>query len=63
MGDSFEGYGAAKYFEDCVKTLERQKIEDELKRLSAACDAETELDKKRQLTRSILELTKQLKNF
>ena len=63
MGDSFEGYGAAKYFEDCVKTLERQKIEDELKRLSAACDAETELDKKRQLTRSILELTMQLKNF
>lgn len=63
MGDSFVGYGAAKYFEDCVKTLERQKIEDELKRLSAACDAETELDKKRQLTRSILELTKQLKNF
>lgn len=62
-GDNFEGYGAAKYFDDCVKTLERQRIEDELKKLSAACDAEKELDRKKQLTRRILELTMQLKNF
>lgn len=62
-GDSFGGVEAEKYFNDCVKTLARKKIEDELKELSAKCDAETELAVKKQYTRRILELTIQLKNF
>ncbi len=63
VGDSFGGVEAEKYFNDCVKTLARKKIEAELKELSAKCDAETELAVKKQYTRRILELTIQLKNF
>lgn len=63
LGEGFDGSDAEKYFRDCVRTLERQKIEDELRHLSEVCDAETELDKKKQLSRRIMELTVKLKNF
>lgn len=63
LGDNLEGERAARYFSDCVKTLRRQKIEEELKKLSAECDAQTDLAEKKRITRRILELTIQLKNF
>ncbi|HIY78500.1 MAG TPA: DNA primase [Candidatus Borkfalkia excrementavium] len=63
LGDNLEGERAARYFSDCVKTLGRQKIEEELKKLSAECDAQTDLAEKKRITRRILELTIQLKNF
>lgn len=63
LGDNLEGERAARYFSDCVKTLGRQKIEEELKKLSAECDAQTDLAEKKRITRHILELTIQLKNF
>lgn len=63
LGDGFSSPESEKYFNDSVKTLSRRKIEEELKALSAKCDRETELEKKKQYTRRILELTIQLKNF
>lgn len=63
LGDGFSSPESEKYFNDSVKTLSRRKIEEELKTLSAKCDRETELEKKKQYTRRILELTIQLKNF
>ena len=63
LGDNLEGERASRYFSDCVKTLGRQKIEEELKKLSAECDAQTDLAEKKRITRRILELTIQLKNF
>ena len=62
-GDSLEGPKAERYFNDCVRILEREQVEEELRKLSAACDAETDLERKRTLTRRILELTVQLKNL
>ena len=38
-------------------------FEAELERLSRLCDAETDLTKKREITREILRLTIELKNF
>ena len=46
-----------------MRTLERARVEAELAKFSALCDAETDLAKKKQITRKILELTIQLKNF
>ena len=63
LGDNLEGERAARYLSDCVKTLGRQKIEEELNKLSAECDAQTDLAEKKRITRRILELTIQLKNF
>ena len=63
LGESLEGEGAARYFNDCVRTLERARIEAELEKFSALCDAETDLSKKKEITRRVLELTIQLKNF
>ena len=63
LGERFDGTDAERYFSDCVRTLERQKIEEELKKLSAACDAEDELDRKKQLSLRIMELTAKLKNL
>ena len=63
MGDNLEGDGAAKYFEDSVKILERDQIERDLKELSAVCDAETDIARKKEYTRQILQLTIKLKNF
>lgn len=63
LGESLEGERAARYFDDCVRTLERGRLEAELAKLSALCDAETDLAQKKQITRRILELTIQLKNF
>lgn len=63
MGDNLEGDGAAKYFEDSLKILERNQIERDLKELSAVCDAETDIARKKEYTRQILQLTIKLKNF
>lgn len=63
MGETLEGAGAARYFEDCYKILERDRIERDLKELSAVCDAEPDLARKKEYTRQILNLTIQLKNF
>ena len=63
MGDNLEGDGAAKYFEDSQKILERDQIERDLKELSAVCDAETDIARKKEYTRQILQLTIKLKNF
>lgn len=63
LGESLEGERAVRYFDDCVRTLERARVEQELERLSALCDAETDLAKKKEVTRRILELTIRLKNF
>ncbi len=63
MGDSLEGVGGEQYFNDCIRILEREQLEEELQRLGSACDAETDLERKRALTRRILELTRQLKNL
>lgn len=63
MGDNLEGDGAAKYFEDSLKILERDQIERDLKELSAVCDAETDIARKKEYTRQILQLTIKLKNF
>ncbi len=63
LGDSLQGVEGARYFDDCLRTIERAHIEDELRRLSALCDAETDLEKKKEITRQILHLTVQMKNF
>ena len=63
IGDAFSTAESERYFDGCVKTLMRQQIERELNELSAKCDAETELAKKKQYTRRILELTVKLKNL
>ena len=63
LGETLEGEGAARYFDDCVRTIRREGIEEQLKHLSAMCDAETDLEKKREITRQILKLTIELKNF
>lgn len=63
LGDSLEGVGAARYFEDCLRTLERSSLEEELARLSRLCDAEPDIAKKREMTRQILSLTVKLKNL
>ena len=63
MGETLEGAGAARYFEDCYKILERDRIERDLKELSAVCDAEPDRARKKEYTRQILNLTIQLKNF
>ncbi len=63
LGETLEGVGAAKYFEDCLRTLGRVRIEKELNKLSVLCDAETDLNKKKEITRQIMQLTIKLKNF
>ena len=63
LGETLEGVGAAKYFDDCVRTLERIRTQKELARLSALCDAETDLQKKKEITRQVLALAVRLKNF
>ena len=63
LGETLEGVGAAKYFDDCVRTLERIRTQKELARLSALCDAETDLQKKKEITRQVLALAVKLKNF
>lgn len=63
LGETLEGEKAEKYFEGCVRTLERAQVESEMARLSALCDAEADLKKKREITRQILELAVRLKNF
>ena len=63
LGETLEGEKAERYFWDCVRTLERAQVEDELARLSALCDAETDLNKKRDIARQIMDLTARLKNF
>ena len=63
LGDNFGSAESERYFADCVKTLERQKIDREIAALRAMCDAETDLEKRKQYTRRILELFIQLKNF
>ena len=63
LGDNLEGAGAAKYFEDCLRTVGRARIQEELNRLSRLCDAETDSAKKREMTRQILSLAVKLKNF
>ena len=40
-----------------MRTLERENIDEQLRRLSAECDAETDLHRKRMLTRQIAELS------
>ena len=57
LGDRLEGTRAEQYFADCVRTLERENIDEQLRRLSAECDAETDLHRKRMLTRQIAELS------
>ena len=47
LGETLEGEGAARYFEDCVRTLECIRIRKEIARLSALCDAETDLQKRK----------------
>lgn len=63
VGESLMGESGARYFEDSVRTLARADVEEELNRLSALCDAEPDLSKKREIMRQILQLTVQLKNF
>ena len=63
VGDALEGVGGEQYFRDCIRILERERIEEELQKLGAACDAETDIERKRLLTRRVLELTMQLKNL
>ncbi len=63
VGEALLGTGAERYFYDCLQTLERAQVEDELARLSRLCDAETDLTKKREITQEILRLTIQLKNL
>ena len=63
VGDALLGTGAERYFYDCLQTLERAQVETELARLSRLCDAEEDLNKKREITREILRLTIQLKNL
>ena len=63
IGESLLGTGAEKYFHDCVQALARAKIDAELERLSRLCDAESDLSKKREITREILRLTIERKNF
>ena len=63
VGDALLGTGAERYFYDCLQTLERAQVEKELARLSRLCDAEADLNKKREITREILRLTIQLKNL
>lgn len=63
VGESLQGPGAERYFYDCLQTLERAQVEQELSKLSRLCDAETDLNKKREITREILRLTIQLKNL
>ena len=57
LGDRLEGTRAEQYFADCVRTLERENIDEQLRRLSAECDAEADLHRKRMLTRQIAELS------
>lgn len=57
LGDRLEGTRAEQYFADCVRTLERENIDEQLRRLSAECDVETDLHRKRMLTRQIAELS------
>lgn len=54
LGDSLEGVGAAKYFEDSLRTVERARLQEEMNRLSRLCDAETDVARKREMTRSLL---------
>ena len=63
LGERLDGTGAEKYFGDCVRILEQERIDEEIRRLSAACDAETDMQRKKRLTRQIAELTIQRKNL
>ncbi len=63
VGEGLQGAQAEKYFRDCLQVLNRAEVEAKLARLSRLCDAETDLEKKREITREILRLTIQLKNF
>lgn len=63
VGDAMQGENGARYFEACIRSLECARLTEELDRLSALCDAETDLAKKKEMTRRILQLTIQLKQF
>ena len=63
LGDRLEGEDAVKYFEDSLKVLERNRIERDLKELSAIHDMETDISRKREYAKEILKLTIKLKNF
>lgn len=63
LGERLDGPGAEKYFGDCVRILEQERIDEEIRRLSAECDAETDMQRKKRLTRQIAELTIQRKNL
>lgn len=63
VGDALQGESGARYFDACVRSLECARLTEELDRLSALCDAETDLSKKKEMTRRILQLTIQLKQY
>lgn len=63
VGDALQGENGARYFDACVRSLECARLTEELDRLSALCDAETDLSKKKEMTRRILQLTIQLKQY
>ncbi len=63
VGDALQGENGARYFDACVRSLECARLTEELDRLSALCDAETDLAKKKEMTRRILQLTIQLKQY
>ena len=63
VGETLQGENGARYFEASVRTLECAALTEELDRLSALCDAETDLAKRREITRRILDLTIRLKQY
>ena len=63
VGETLQGENGARYFEASVRTLECAALTEELDRLSALCDAETDLAKRREMTRRILDLTIRLKQY
>ena len=61
LGDSL--VGAATDFVYCLPTVERARLQEEMNRLSRLCDAETDVARKREMTRSLLSLAVKLKNL
>lgn len=63
LGETLEGEGAERYFQECIKILRRKSITQELNRLSSLADSETDIARKREITRKILQLTIDLKKY
>ena len=63
-GDSVFGTsGERKYFIDCINSLKKETLENELKELNAVYSAETDTEKRKEIVGAIAKITAKLAKY